>query len=176
MSRNDKLDQFDHLVDELKQEAERPSAIDDTFKQNLRRQLLNEYEQPGFSFATLGRWAGTAVALSVLAFIVVYAWGVLAQPSTTGAPVSVTRPVQPAEEPEPEDVVITAVPEAALSSFADAPLLTLHTLSATQVEPGDSLAVTLFWEGEAAANSKWRFTSRTVMANCLASMTHRWPI
>ncbi len=80
MSRNKNLDQFDNLIDELKQEAERPS-IPPAFKAELRGQLLNHYEQSRFSWGNLRQWAGTAVALSVLALIVFFSWSSLSQQS-----------------------------------------------------------------------------------------------
>lgn len=108
MSRNDKLNQFDDLIDELQQNDKRPSTPR-AFKQELRSQLLNQYDQPGFSLATLGRWAGTAVALGILGFIVVYAWGVMSRPGAASGPVDVTRPVQSTPEPTARPVE-TAVP------------------------------------------------------------------
>jgi hypothetical protein len=149
MSRNDKLNQFDDLIDELQRNDERPSAPR-AFKQELRRNLLNQNEKPAFSLANLGRWAGTAVALGVLGFIIVYAWSIMSQPPSAGDPVSVTRPVQPS----PESTILPVEPELAASSFRDGPLLNRHALSATQVNPGETLDATLFWEGEIAPNSQ----------------------
>ncbi|MCA9945178.1 MAG: hypothetical protein KC449_16950, partial [Anaerolineales bacterium] len=80
MSRNDNLNQFDNLIDELKQEAERPS-LPPTFKAELRSQLLNQYEQPRFAWGSLRQWAGTAVALGVLALIVFFSWSSLSRQS-----------------------------------------------------------------------------------------------
>jgi hypothetical protein len=80
MSRNDKLNQFDDLIDELQRNDKRPSTPR-AFKQDLRSQLLNQYDNPGFSLATLGRWAGTAVALGVLALIVVFSWNSIGRQS-----------------------------------------------------------------------------------------------
>jgi hypothetical protein len=108
MSRNDKLNQFDDLIDELQRSDKRPSTPR-AFKQELRSQLLNQYNNPGFSLATLGRLAGTAVALGILGFIVVYAWGVMSRPGAAGGPVDVTRPVQSTPEPTARPVE-TAVP------------------------------------------------------------------
>lgn len=148
MSRKDNLDQFDTLIDEL-QQAERPSTPNRTFKNKLRGRLLNQYEQSSFSVANLRRWAGTAVAFAVLALVVIYAWSIMARPVSTGAPVEVTRPAQPTEEPS----IMPVDPESAVSSFREEPLLNRHQLSDTQVNPGDTLDVTLFWEGDAAPNT-----------------------
>ena len=148
MSRNDKLNQFDDLIDELQRGEERPSTPR-AFKHNLRADLLNQYEQSGFSLANLGRLMGTAVAFTVLAFIIFYAWNSMSPSSVTGAPVEVTRPVQPTPAP----TIAPVDPELTASSFRDGPLLNRHTLSATQVNPGDTLDVTLFWEGEIAPDS-----------------------
>ncbi|WP_420627603.1 hypothetical protein [Candidatus Leptofilum sp.] len=73
MSRNDNLNQFDELIDELQQSDERPYPRR-AFKQELRRNLLNQYENPTFSLANLGRLAGAAVAFATLAFIVWFSW------------------------------------------------------------------------------------------------------
>ena len=75
------LNQFDDLIQELKQEAGRPSSPSATFKNELRSQLLNQYEQSSFSVANFGRWAGTAVALGVLAIIVIFSWTTFGQRS-----------------------------------------------------------------------------------------------
>ena len=80
MSHKNDLNQFDDLIDELKQGAERPS-LPRAFKNELRGQLLNQYQQSAFSMATLGRWAGTAVALGVLALIVFFSWSSISQQS-----------------------------------------------------------------------------------------------
>ncbi|MAU01516.1 MAG: hypothetical protein CL608_30635 [Anaerolineaceae bacterium] len=80
MSRNKNLNQFDDLIDDLQQSAERPS-IPHTFKTELRGQLLNQYEQSGFSWGNVRQWTGTAVALSVLAFIVFISWSSLSRQS-----------------------------------------------------------------------------------------------
>ncbi|MCA9920410.1 MAG: hypothetical protein KC445_20785, partial [Anaerolineales bacterium] len=148
MTRNDNFDQFDDLMDELQRSDERPYPPR-AFKQNLRADLLNQYDQPRFSLANLGRLMGTAVAFTVLAFIVFYAWNSLSPSGVTGAPVEVTRPIQPTPAP----TIAPVDPELAASSFRDGPLLNRHTLSATQVTPGDTLDVTLFWEGEIAPDS-----------------------
>lgn len=149
MSRNDKLNQFDDLIDELQKSDKRPSAPR-AFKKELRRQLLNQYDKPGFSLANLGRWAGTAVALGVLGFIVIYAWSVMSRPGAMGGPVDVTRPVLPTPEP----TVLPVEPELAASSFRDGLLLNHYALSTTQLSPGATLDVTLLWEGEIAPNSQ----------------------
>ncbi len=80
MSRNKNLNQFDDLVDELKQTEERPS-LPPTFKTELRGQLLDQYEQSGFSWGNVRQWAGTAVALGVLALIVFISWSSLSRQS-----------------------------------------------------------------------------------------------
>ncbi len=80
MSRNDNLNQFDDLIDELKQSSERQS-LPSTFKTELRSQLLDQYEQPRFSWGNVRQWAGTAVALSILALIVFISWSNLSQQS-----------------------------------------------------------------------------------------------
>ena len=80
MSRKQKLDQFDDLIHELQNSDEQPSTPR-AFKQELRGQLLNQYDKSGFSLATLGRWAGTAVALGVLALIVVFSWNSIGRQS-----------------------------------------------------------------------------------------------
>jgi hypothetical protein len=80
MSRNKKLDQFDDLIDELKQAEERPS-IPPTFKSELRSHLLDQYDESRFSWSNLRQWAGTAVALGVLALIVLISWSSLSQQS-----------------------------------------------------------------------------------------------
>ena len=149
MTRNDNFDQFDDLIEELQRSDERqypPRA----FKNQLRSNLLSQYDQPRFSLANLGRLMGTAVAFTVLAFIVFYAWNSMSPSGVTGAPVEVTRPVQPTPAP----TIAPVDPELAVSSFRDGPLLNRHTLSATQVTPGDTLDVTLFWEGEIPPNSQ----------------------
>ena len=81
MSGNDNLNQFDDLIQELKQGAGRPSSPSATFKNELRDQLLNQYQQSSFSVANFGRWAGTAVALGVLAIIVFFSWTTFGQRS-----------------------------------------------------------------------------------------------
>ncbi len=78
MSRNDNLNQFDDLIDELKQAGERPS-LPPTFKTELRGQLLDQYEQPRFSWGNVRQWAGTAVAFAVLALVVYFSWFSLSQ-------------------------------------------------------------------------------------------------
>lgn len=84
MSRNDNLNQFDDLIDELKQAGERPS-LPPTFKTELRGQLLDQYEQPRFSWGNVRQWAGTAVALGVLALIVFISWSSLSRQSGTAS-------------------------------------------------------------------------------------------
>ena len=71
---------------------ERPSAPNRAFKNELRGQLLDQYEQSSFSLANLGRWAGTAVAFILLAIAVLSIQQVLSGRSSVAAPVSVTRP------------------------------------------------------------------------------------
>lgn len=148
MTRNDNLNQFDDLIDELRQGDERPYPPR-AFKNQLRSNLLNQYGKSSFSLNNLGRLARTAVALGVLGFIVIYAWSVLSQPGAAGGPIDVTRPVQATPKP----TILPVEPELAASSFRDGPLLNRHALSATQVNPGDTLNVTLFWDGEAAPNT-----------------------
>lgn len=80
MSRNNDLNQFDDLIDELKQNEERPFAPR-AFKNGLRGQLLDQYEQSNFSWGNLRQWVGTAVALGVLALIVFISWNNLSQQS-----------------------------------------------------------------------------------------------
>jgi hypothetical protein len=149
MPNDQDFDQFDDLIDDLQRTDERPYPPR-AFKQNLRADLLNQYNQPRFSLAILGRLAGTAVAFTVLALVVFYAWNNMSPSNVTGAPVEVTRPVQPTPAP----TIVPVEPELAASSFRDGPLLNRHALSAPQVNPGETLDVTLFWEGEIAPNSQ----------------------
>ncbi|MBK7896990.1 MAG: SH3 domain-containing protein [Anaerolineaceae bacterium] len=78
MNNNQDFDQFDDLIDELQQSDERPYPPR-AFKQNLRADLLNQYDQPRFSLANLGRLVGTAVAFTVLALVVYFSWASLSQ-------------------------------------------------------------------------------------------------
>jgi hypothetical protein len=73
MFHNDKLDQFNDLLDELQQTAER-SSIPIAFKNELRGRLLSQYEQSHFSWGDLGQWVRTAVAIGVLVLIVLISW------------------------------------------------------------------------------------------------------
>ncbi|VAW31375.1 hypothetical protein MNBD_CHLOROFLEXI01-1528 [hydrothermal vent metagenome] len=111
MSNKSKLAQFDNLIEELEQEAKRPSVLNTTFKNELRGKLLRQYKHPRSSFATVGGWVGTAVALTLLAFAVfsiqqMFSSSSSATTSPAAAPISVTRPAPPIEA----DVVVeTAV-------------------------------------------------------------------
>ncbi|MBK8906239.1 MAG: hypothetical protein IPM53_33985 [Anaerolineaceae bacterium] len=80
MSRKQNFDQFDDLIGELQNSDERPAAPR-AFKKEQRGQLLNQYDKSGFSLANLGRLAGTAVALGVLALIVVFSWNSIGRQS-----------------------------------------------------------------------------------------------
>ncbi|WP_420643836.1 hypothetical protein [Candidatus Leptofilum sp.] len=78
MSRKQEFDQYDDLIDELQRNGER-SYAPRAFKKELRSQLLNQYDQPRFSLANLGRLAGTAVAFAALALVVWFGWVSLRQ-------------------------------------------------------------------------------------------------
>ena len=81
MSGKNDLHQFDDIVEELKQRVTRPSALDHSFKNSLRNQLITQHTQPRLSLNSLWRWGGTAVALGALAFIVFLSWTTLSQRS-----------------------------------------------------------------------------------------------
>lgn len=81
MNNNQDFDQFDDLIEELQRSDERPYPPR-AFKQNLRTDLLNQYNQPRFSLANVGRLMGTAVAFTVLALVVYFSWVSLSQQPT----------------------------------------------------------------------------------------------
>ncbi len=144
MSRNDKLDQFDELIDELQQSKERPFAPR-AFKNELRRQLLSNYGKSSFSWGTLGRWAGTAVALGVLAFIVIYAWGVIIRPASVAGPVSVTRPAAPVPSATPSPLGIQMLTDLP-AEMGDNLRLLDFTFTASPFAPGGPVQIHFAWE------------------------------
>lgn len=99
MSRNDKLNQFDDLIDELQRNDKRPSTPR-VFKNGLRNQLLNQYEERTLSAQAtwnLWRFAGGVAGVLLLVMTIFGFWQAMSQASTATSTESI------------EEVVLTTV-------------------------------------------------------------------
>lgn len=179
MSRNDNLNQFDNLIDELQQSDKRPSAPR-AFKNNLRHQLLQPYENKRFFWGNVRQWAGTAVALGALAFIIVYAWSIIAQPPEAGDTVAVTRPATIAATTLEPTIQATATIEASVTPtlLAEAPEglaqwpiagvgnLELLDVSISQpITAGQPMLVHFTWRAPSQLNPNYTVSAHLIAQN-----------
>lgn len=179
MSRKQNFDPFDDLIDELQNGDERPS-IPPTFKTNLRHQLLKQYEKPRFFWGNVRQWAGTAVALGALAFIIVYAWSIISQPPEAGDTVAVTRPATLAATTLEPTTQATATIEASVTPtlLAEAPeglaqwpiagmgILELLDVSISQpVTAGQPMLVHFTWRAPSQLNPNYTVSAHLSAQN-----------
>lgn len=133
------FDEFKGLVEELEAVEARPYAPDAPapFKQELRTQLLQAHEKRGLSWGEMGRlwrFAGTAVALVLLAAAVGLFWAALSGGGTAVGPAQDTVVV----------ATRTAVPETATGSEAVMPDITIAQADSLAIELGEYLRLTGF--------------------------------